>query len=642
MRILLRVLGSIAGGVVLLLIAVAIAVSTIDVKSLVGPIQARVKRETGRDLLIGGIAFKLSLEPKLVATDITLGNAPWAKAPAMISAKTVEAQVALLPLLRRRFETVRLKFIEPVIALETDAQGQRNWDFGGAGAAPATPGAPSGDAGLALFASGNLAIDKGTLTYYDGASRKTTAVVIERMLLSSRSDSSPLDAEFRGSFDGVPIAVTGKLAPLDALARPATPSPIALDGEIGGQRVSFAAKFQAKDNASAFDDVSLAFGESRITGELTVTRGAARPVVAFKLSAPTLSGADLPIPVRAPDVKAKPSAAAPSRWVFDDTPVSFEALRSFDADGEIAIARLLLSEGRHADDVRATISLHAGVLDIPTANVATLGGTAAIRLHADTSRDPDNAIKLAVNAKALDLGVLAAMAGVHRDIKGGKTDLTLDLAMRGASPRRWMASANGSVAATVGPASWAHIKGDMAPEFDRLAQVVNPFRSINAATELKCAVVRLPIRNGVAQVDRTIALETRELGVAASGTLDFRNETLDLAVKAHLKQGIPINVVQLADLVRVGGTFKSPAVRVDSGATAEIVARIGMAIGTGGWSEGARLLLKPPGGDANTCDVAAGHAPPEPAPASPGSASGKGSANPAEEITKALGRLLGR
>src|ERR1700752_4664184 len=94
---------AIAGGLTgLVLIAVAIAVATVDVKTLVGPVQARVKADTGRDLVFAGpIDLKLSLEPKLGASDVTLGNASWASSTPMVKAKRIEVQVALLPLLQK-------------------------------------------------------------------------------------------------------------------------------------------------------------------------------------------------------------------------------------------------------------------------------------------------------------------------------------------------------------------------------------------------------------------------------------------------------------------------------------------------------------------------------------------------------------
>src|SRR6266513_449938 len=140
-RAALIVLAAAGGVIALILIAAAIAVATIDLHTLIGPVQARVKLTTGRDLAINGpIDLKLSLEPKIVLADVTFGNASGSKIADMVRAKRVDVQVALLPLLSRRFEVVELTLTDPVIVFETDAQGRAHWDFGPPStAAAATP-----------------------------------------------------------------------------------------------------------------------------------------------------------------------------------------------------------------------------------------------------------------------------------------------------------------------------------------------------------------------------------------------------------------------------------------------------------------------------------------------------------------------
>ena len=142
---------AIAGGLVLLvLIGVAIAVWTVDVNEFVAPVQAKVKSATGRELTIGGkVNLSLGLEPKIVFDDVRFGNAPWAKDKEFATVKHVEADVALLPLLKKRFEVIRLTLVEPRISLETGPGGKVNWDFGGTGSAPA-PGAASAGAASML------------------------------------------------------------------------------------------------------------------------------------------------------------------------------------------------------------------------------------------------------------------------------------------------------------------------------------------------------------------------------------------------------------------------------------------------------------------------------------------------------------
>ena len=134
----------------------------------------------------------------------------------------------------------------------------------------------------------------------------------------------------------------------------------------------------------------------------------------------------------------------------------------------------------------------------------------------------------------------------------------------------------------------------------RLADAVNPFRKVNPSTELQCAVIRLPLAGGVAHVDRSIAIETREIDASMSGTLDFRNETLDLSIRPRVRQGIPIEIPQIAELVRFRGPFTAPTVNVDAVASATAIARIGAAIGTGGLSVLGESILAQVGASTGT------------------------------------------
>src|SRR5437764_1381671 len=173
-----------AGGITaLVLIAAAIAVATVDRHTLIGPVQARVKAATGRDLAINGpIDLKLSLEPKVVFSDVTFSTSPGSKAADMVRAKRIEAQVALLPLLSRRFEVVEVKLADPVIVLETDAKGHANWEFG----TPLSPASATSTVAAGAFGVGNFSVDNGTLMYIDGASGKTTRVVIDHLAIQAR------------------------------------------------------------------------------------------------------------------------------------------------------------------------------------------------------------------------------------------------------------------------------------------------------------------------------------------------------------------------------------------------------------------------------------------------------------------------
>jgi hypothetical protein len=245
-------------------------------------------------------------------------------------------------------------------------------------------------------------------------------------------------------------------------------------------------------------------------------------------------------------------------------------------------------------------------LDVPSLEASAFGGSALVALHIDGTREQQPAIRLRLDAKGLDLAALLAATGNPREVRGGKTDVALDLALHGLSPRQWASGATGSATAFVGPATLVNTKAGPETAFNKLADTVNPFRTIDATTDLQCGVIRLPLADGVARVDRSIAMETKKLGVSASGTLDFRSETLDLSFRPRLRQGVAVKLVDLASLVRLQGPFAAPTVGVDAIGSAQAAARIGAAYLTGGLSVLGESMFAGATEHGAECDVARG------------------------------------
>lgn len=652
MRVFWTILG-IAGGLVLLvLVAVAIAVWTVDVNQFVAPIQKKVKEATGRDLTIGGgVRLSLGLEPKLVLNDVHFGNPAWAKEKDLASARQVEADVALLPLLQRRFEVIRLNLVDPVITLETGAGGKVNWDFGtGAPASPPIAAAGAGAAStLANFGIANVVIENGMLTVRDDATGAVTRITIDRFAAQARNSASPIIAEFRGKVDDVPLSLSGNLGPVDTLVQRREPYPITVKGQVAGREANLGTKVRIMDGTTRFEELAVGFGSSKVTGEATVASGA-RKKVTLRLSSPSIALADLKLPARtapAGVAVAKEPAAAKKGWIFSDEPVSFVGLAGADIDGDISVGELKLDDKQKLTDFHARFTIRDARLDAPVLQAKTMGGTVNGSLKVDATHPAEPMLVLIAQANGLDLAALLAAAGSPRQVKGGKTDATVNVTTRGTTERQWARNATGNVLVVVGPASVANSK-ETASDLGKIAQAVNPLRGAQSETELKCAVVRLPLHDGIARVDRSIAAETRELGVLASGTIDLRDETLDLAITPRMRVALPVDLGQMASLVRVRGPLASPSVVVDAQAAAATIAQIGAAAagGKGGLAALTGALAGKPGASAGAdpCDVALGRAPAT-AAAAPSSAPAQVAPRlPAnqDELNKTLGKLLGR
>src|SRR5581483_11312124 len=137
---------------------------------------------------------------------------------------------------------------------------------------------------------------------------------------------------------------------------------------------------------------------------------------------------------------------------------------------------------------------------------SVLGGTAHAEMHVDATHADAPAVHLTLDAQNLDLPALAAAAGIRRDIRGGKVRASADLHGRGVSPHAVASTMGGTLSVVSGPATLGRssVQGESA--LAQVAGAMDPFRGVDEATELRCAVVRLPLANGVAHVDRSIAV----------------------------------------------------------------------------------------------------------------------------------------
>jgi len=421
---------AVAGSLVLLLLlGVAIAVWTVDVNQFVAPIQKKVKEATGRDLTIGGgVHLSLGLEPKLVLDDVHFGNAPWAKDKDMATVKHVEAVVALLPLLQRRFEVRRLNLVDPAIALEIGAGGKANWDFGTVPSSSAPAAASAGAvSALASVGIGSVEIANGNLTYRDDASGAVTRIAIDRFAAQARDPNAPISAEFRGKVDDVPISLSGNFGSLETLLQRRAPFPIAIDGQVAGRNANVGTKLHQTEGTVQLQDLSMTVGTSKATGEASVSTGGPRRKLTLRLSSPSLALADLqfspaaaatpanaaatPANAAATPAKAAASAQPHKAWLFSDDPMSFAGLAGVDVDGDIAIGDLKLADGRRLADVHARFTLQGGRLDAPDLQAKMFGGALQGALTVDATHPAEPGIAIVGQATGLDLSALLAAGG---------------------------------------------------------------------------------------------------------------------------------------------------------------------------------------------------------------------------------------
>lgn len=114
----------------LVIIGGYIALTQIDFNNYKTMISKSVFDATGRELVVGNIKVKPSFSPVIEISDVTFANAKWSKNPNMVSAKTIDLSVSVIPLLSKKFVINSFKINDAVVNLEENAENGANWEFG--------------------------------------------------------------------------------------------------------------------------------------------------------------------------------------------------------------------------------------------------------------------------------------------------------------------------------------------------------------------------------------------------------------------------------------------------------------------------------------------------------------------------------
>jgi AsmA protein len=191
----------------------------LDPARLTAELQAAVHRATGRDLTISGpVHLRLGLAPSFAVDDIALSNIPGGSRPQMLTAKSLRAEVALLPLFTGEAVVESLIIERPDILLERAADGTPNWVVAPAKRAlfqNGAPGEPSG--GGTQVEIHTLHVEGGQATFVQPSGAKLV-FGIDSMTATNDTTASPVRIALKAEHDGQPIAIEAVTGSPDRLA----------------------------------------------------------------------------------------------------------------------------------------------------------------------------------------------------------------------------------------------------------------------------------------------------------------------------------------------------------------------------------------------------------------------------------------
>ncbi len=646
----LPIVGATLAGLVLLLALAWLVLSHLyPPERLASMLAQQVSATTGREFRIGG---KLSLRvfPSLavVAHDVVLGNAAWGSRPEMLKVEQASFEVALRPLLSGDVHLLGIDVSGVDALLERDGQGRANWIFEpspAAGPAAAKASNNSGSGGAVRL--DRFAVSKAHIAYRDAPASALREVQVDKLELKAHGDTDQLAATLTGAgrtwqlkastgryetlasgradwpFDLQLSSPGASLSAVGVLASAAQAGTVKADVEVHitdpnvlaafvdpaalPRPIDAKLKLTRSAQVIAVEELQATLSGQALTGNFSVQLDRSPMGITGALSSDSLDFRKLmPAPkAGAPGPAAKPLATGP---LFGDQPLPAIALPSLDLHLDLNVGRLALTNAIVLTKLSTTLRSDAQRLRMDPLAFGIADGSLSGRVELAAPAGAPWHVALSLAGQGLSVETLERMAGGSTQLHGGHLRLDTSLNLSGRTARELAASSTGRVFATVNGTAVAGAAASADSNvLLTLVKAILPIKQAGAGKPLaiECAVLNLPLKQGRAAIDRSIALETDQVAVAAVGELDLVAQTVSLKFRPATKKGLGLSAAALSQLVMLEGPLRKPSIGIDLAGTARSAASIGAAVATGGLSLLARRFVGNTSQDTRACEFAA-------------------------------------
>ncbi|MFN6995897.1 MAG: AsmA family protein [Aquincola tertiaricarbonis] len=491
-----------------------------------------------------------------------------------------------------------------------------------AASAPAGDAAAQGDFGLVADAQGT----------YRGMPIKVEARSPQVLPLLDEDQPAPLQVKVealigraRLAYDGVvhdPLGARG----IEGEVRLSGPS-LGAVGEALNVTLPTTPPFNLRGTLRHTDPVwhvavaSATIGKSALRGEFAYDPQPGTPKLTGTLAGRRLDLADL-----APAVGAdgKPSTPPPNTRnggprVIPDRSFDLPSLKAMDADVRVALDELNLNTSavETLRPLAGRIVLDGGVLRITELQATTAGGSVTGSTGLDSNAKPprwDTDLRLrgvdlagwlkGARKDTSDVNARSSATKLKREREAARSgdepvtayitgELQAEIKLRGQgnSTAQLLSTLDGSARAVVRNGTLSHLIVE-ALGID-VAQALGVFVKGDASLPLNCAVVAMDAKQGVLTPSVAV-LDTRDSTVTLSGTIDLKNELLDLRSETKPKD---FSFATLRSPLLLTGSFSSPDVGVAPGPIAARVAAGAALAAVAGPLAALLPLLDPGSGD---------------------------------------------
>ena len=538
-------------------LAVAVLAALFDWNWLRGPVERYYSENSGRAVTIGhlDVDSAFSVVPTVRMRDVHVENAPWAASrKPFVQARELAITFSLASLWRRRPVISRLVLVDAEVELERTADGLRNWRLRNPDnrhpgrtrvlvveaqrssvrfvnhesqlsllAVIAPMEAPSGALTTRIKFEGTYAgapfsaeaLNSGFVSF-----RESGLAFPMRGQIVSRRTRMEVDGLFTDIFDPGPIDAAlrvrgATLAQLHPFVRVQPPASKPFD---------FSARLKHQDHVYKFTEISGKLGETDLTGTVTYDRSRERQRVEANLSSAQADVADLRALLGVQPAGSRDDDAAKGR-VFSTRRINSDALRAIDAQVSVHARTLKAVEMPMLDSLRLTARLTGGVLELSPIDLGVAGGRLTGALNLDARSDPASS---SAGVELQDVRLERLFPALADKVRGaGAISGLVSLVGKGNSLAAIVGNSSGSLKATMARGRLSSL-ADAKLGLD-FGKVFVEFIRGDRDSAVHCGALSFWVNNGVGK-SQAIVLETDSTHVTGAGTLDLRNERVDITL----------------------------------------------------------------------------------------------------------------
>jgi len=567
--------------------------------------------ESGRNVgLKGDIKISWSWTPRVILSDVEIGNAKGFQPDDMLSAQKIEFTVALKELFKGRLALPELRLIAPKLFLAKDENGNANWNFtkNPAGKVAVSP-APSSRGGMPVI--GKLYIEDGEFSYKDV--KEKIAIDSKVSTLKGEGNDEQMQLVGKGSYNDKPFSLDikggsvlelkegDKPYPLDAklaigqtkanisgtVADPVKMTGLNINLDLSGANAAdlfpitgialpptpayhLTGHLTEEKNKWLFENFTGKIGSSDLEGNIIWDTSSKRPVLSGNLLAHNLDFKDLGGLIGAKTKPEEKEQEKESRYLIPDTPLDISRLQAMDAKvnfdaGDIKTPQLL-------DKFHMMFDLQQGVLNLTPIRFTMAEGDISGNLRIDGNKIPPeittdmNILRISLHRLFAPLAKKLAQENVSQGYLGGAAKLR----GRGKSMREMLSHSNGNIGIGMEGGELSDLLVGLIglDIFRALGFIISGDKPV----AIKCIIADFTAEDGVLHTNRFV-IDTADTNIIGKGNIAFATEETDLELTPYPKHP---SALSARSAIIVNGRLKNLSVYPDP---AEVAIRGGLAGG---------------------------------------------------------------